>query len=195
MVLVIGGTLAVAGATATAGHEASVAPQPKVAKHIERCPGALRAVRFYRAAFTHWQGRMGLSGAQDAILTACRHLRRAAGDWQYRASQARKTWIQEYDWRRWLPEHWVNLAQCEEGLDWRHHSGGYEGTFAFATSTWDTYRYPSYPLRAWRATPRQQWRVALRVAAKLTIAVPWGCWRGPQHAWVRAGRPEYGTRA
>ena len=109
---------------------------------------------------------------------------------QARTLAYKQAW--QYRFEVWMPRHWINLAKCEEGLDWRHHGGGYEGAFAFATGTWDEYRYLSYPRRAWQATPWQQWRVARRVAADLTIGVPWGCWRGPQHAWVRAGKPEHG---
>lgn len=101
-----------------------------------------------------------------------------------------------WQWRYqvWMPAHWQRLAQCEEGLDWAHSGGGYEGAFAFATGTWDQYRLPSYPRRAWMANPFQQYQVALRVARAVTVGSAWGCWRGPQHAWVRGGLPERGFR-
>lgn len=109
---------------------------------------------------------------------------------------------QPWQWRYtvWMPPHWQRLAWCESGSRspepprWRMRHGIYGGAFAFADGTWTGYRLPSYPARAEDANPFQQWMVARRVAAKLTIAVPWGCWRGPQHAWVRGGLPEYGVR-
>lgn len=106
---------------------------------------------------------------------------------------------QSWQWRYrvWMPQHWQNLARCESGSNppnWRHSSGTYEGAFGFYTGTWNQYRYPSYPRRAYLATPWQQYRVALRVAAAVgSIAAPWGCWRGPHHAWVRNGLPEWGV--
>jgi hypothetical protein len=96
-----------------------------------------------------------------------------------------------------MPKHWINLAACESGSsppNWRHDSGTYQGAFGFYYGTWDQYRLSGYPSNAAQASPWQQWRVALRVAAKYGIASPWGCWRGSSHAWVRNGLPEYGTR-
>ncbi len=114
----------------------------------------------------------------------------------HRIPAAKQSW--QWRYRVWMPQHWINLAQCEEGLNWqaKAYVAGvhYEGAYAFAESTWRGYRYLSYPRHAYDATPWQQWRVARRIAAKLTIGVPWGCWRGPQHAWVRAGKPEHGQR-
>lgn len=104
---------------------------------------------------------------------------------------------QAWQWRYqvWMPAHWQRLAQCEEHLDWRHHGSGYEGAFAFATGTWDRYRPARFPVRAWMATPWQQFFVARIVARIYTIGGAWGCWRGPQHAWVRGGLPEHGVRS
>lgn len=101
-----------------------------------------------------------------------------------------------WQWRYqvWMPAWAQRLAQCEEGLDWHHSGSGYEGGFAFAVGTWDQYRLKRFPRRAYDATPWQQWVVVQRVARAVTVGAAWGCWRGPQHAWVRAGLPEVGFR-
>lgn len=103
----------------------------------------------------------------------------------------------QYKYKVWMPKHWILLATCEERLNWKHDDGVYEGTFAFAKSTWDGYKYRGYPHSAALATPWQQYRVALRVAKSMPDGIQdaWGCWRGPEHAWVRNGKPEYGTYA
>lgn len=103
---------------------------------------------------------------------------------------------QAWQWRYqvWMPAHWQRLAQCEEHLNWRFSNGTYEGAFAFAATTWDAFRYDGYPRSAADATPWQQWRVARRIAAHFrSIAGSWGCWRGPEHAWVRGGLSERET--
>lgn len=76
----------------------------------------------------------------------------------------------------WLPEVWWRIAVCETRANWRHDSGRYEGAFGFYEGTWDTYRLPGYPRDAYLATPRQQYAVARRVAAKHTLNA-WGCYR------------------
>ncbi len=102
----------------------------------------------------------------------------------------------QWNYTAWMPRHWIDLAACESGSsppNWRHHTD-YEGAFGFAPGSWDGYKLPGYPDSASDASPWQQWRVALRIAAHYhSIAGSWGCWRGPQHAWVRNGLPEHGT--
>lgn len=97
-----------------------------------------------------------------------------------------------------MPAHWQRLAACESGSPQGNLNfafrGDYDGVFGFAYSTWDSFKPVSWwPKDAWQATPFQQYRVARIVAARYGIASPWGCWRGPQHAWVRGGLPEYGV--
>jgi hypothetical protein len=109
---------------------------------------------------------------------------------------ASQSW--QWQYTKWMPKHWINLAACESGSsppNWAHNSGTYEGAFGFWYGTWDSYKLSGYPSSASQATPWQQWQVAKRIAHKLTIRIPWGCWRGSQHAWVRNGLPEYGTRS
>lgn len=112
------------------------------------------------------------------------------------APTAKPKW--QYQYKAWMPVHWQNLAECESGSDppnWTHNSGTYEGAFGFYYGSWDQFRLPGYPSAAYLATPWQQWQVARRIASRYGLASPWGCWRGPQHAWVRAGMSEYGTRS
>lgn len=103
----------------------------------------------------------------------------------------------QWRYRVWMPPHWIRLAQCEGGgrgePNWRHHSY-YQGAFGFAPGSWDQFKPVAWwPRDAHLATPWQQYRTALRIAARFGLAEPWGCWRGPQHAWVRGGLPEHGT--
>lgn len=110
------------------------------------------------------------------------------------APTAKPSW--QYKYKVWMPKHWQNLAACESGSNppnWTHNSGTYEGAFGFYYGSWDSFKLPGYPSAAYLATPWQQWKVARRIAARYGIASPWGCWRGPHHSWVRAGKPEYGT--
>lgn len=110
------------------------------------------------------------------------------------ASADNHTW--QWRYQVWMPKHWINLAACESGSNppnWRHNSGTYQGAFGFHHGSWDQFNVYGYPRDAHLATPWQQWRVALRIAARYGIASPWGCWRGAHHAWVRNGLPERGV--
>lgn len=112
-----------------------------------------------------------------------------------RAARDRDAW--QWNYRAWMPPHWIRLAECESGSkppNWRHNSGTYQGAFGFYYGSWDQFKpVKGWPRDAHLATPWQQWRTALRIARRYGLASPWGCWRGPQHAWVRGGLPEYGT--
>lgn len=103
----------------------------------------------------------------------------------------------QWRWQVWLPPHWQRLAKCETGLNWRHNSGTYQGAFGFHRDSWDDRRYRprGYPSEAYNATPWQQWKVARKIAKLYGLADPWGCWRGPEHAWVRGGLPEHGQHS
>jgi hypothetical protein len=115
------------------------------------------------------------------------------------AATARDTVTWQWRYRAWMPQHWIRLAYCESGTrppadpNWRHRSGSYAGAFGFYDGSWLAFRLPGYPSRADLANPFQQWTVARRIAARYGIASPWGCWRGPQHAWVRGSLPERNT--
>ena len=76
----------------------------------------------------------------------------------------------------WLPSVWWRLAVCETGGNWRHDSGSFQGAFGIYHGTWDTYRLPGFPTDAHLATPKQQYRVAQRIAANHSMYA-WGCYR------------------
>lgn len=97
-------------------------------------------------------------------------------------AQAAQDW--QWQYRKWMPPVWQRLARCETGLNWRHNSGTYEGAFGFYKGSWDQFRYAGYPSSADRATPWQQYRVALRIHARYGFT-GWGCYQGAAHAWVR----------
>lgn len=171
--------------------------------HIVAC-SAKRAVRFYAGRIAYWLTQMGAvphSGSTRRGLGATgrgcpRYLAHVLQRKSYglRKAYARYVVSRAYQWdyERWMPAWMIRLGQCEMSLDWSRRWGIYEGAFAFATTTWDGYKLPGYPDSAADATPRQQMNVVFRIAHRLGVAGPWGCWRGPQHAWVRGGLPEYG---
>jgi hypothetical protein len=198
------GILAAARATApvmTSGAKRRASP---------RACSARKAVKYYAGRIAYWRDRMGeasLKGAgQEAAVAAAstpnrrstcpRYLAHVLQRKAYAARRAYGRYLKSrayhWDYERWMPSWMIRLGQCEMGLDWSRRAGVYEGAFAFYTGTWDDYRLPGYPHSAADATPRQQMVVVLRIARKLGVADPWGCWRGPQHAWVRGGLPEYG---
>lgn len=59
---------------------------------------------------------------------------------------------------------WWQLALCESNGNWSMR-GKYEGGFSFHRKTWNEYRGPDLPVRAYLATPAEQLRVARRVLA------------------------------
>ena len=73
----------------------------------------------------------------------------------------------------WLPGLWRAIGECETGLDWKHSTRDYVGAFGFYRGTWSAYR-GSFPADATRATPWQQYQVALRVARSVGLRA-WGC--------------------
>lgn len=54
-------------------------------------------------------------------------------------------------------EHWPHFT---------HHYGSYEGFVGWYHGTWLLDRFPGMPEHAYQATPRQQYRVALRSFAR-----------------------------
>lgn len=179
----IAAALAVAGSTATIGRTGAAAPQPKAAKHAEQCGSSIKAVRFFRRTYDGWQAKQGLAGVRDAIVWRCAHLRRAAGDWQYRSWRSRLRWVQEFDWRRWMPDKWQRIGACETGGGVRpgnfHHQNRqfvsfagisrqtYDGDAAFyGQPPWNDERNP---------TPHQQFLAALGHYHRWHGFSGWGC--------------------
>jgi hypothetical protein len=167
----------------------------------ERCPRTIAAVRFYAGRLAYWAELRSGAAAPGADRGDRRRgcPRYLAHLLQRKARGARAAFERylesrafQWDYRAWMPAWMIRLGQCEMSLDWGRRWGIYEGAFAFATSTWDDYAPAGFPDSAADATPREQMIVVLRIARRLGVASPWGCWRGSQHAWVRGGLPEYG---
>lgn len=188
-----------------APHEAAVSSHRALQARTDR-PGrcsARKAVKFYRSRIAYWERKMGAGpsravprgfDSQPCPRYLARVLRTKAHASRLRYERWRESRDYQWDYQTWMPGWMIRLGQCEMGLDWSRRWASYEGAFAFHTGTWDRYRLPTHPPRAWMATPRQQMEVVYRVARSVTVGSAWGCWRGPQHAWVRGGLPEYSFR-
>lgn len=49
----------------------------------------------------------------------------------------------QWQYTKWMPKHWINLASCESGSNppnWAHDSGTYQGGFGFYYGAWDDYK-------------------------------------------------------
>jgi hypothetical protein len=89
---------------------------------------------------------------------------------------------------------WDRLADCESGewdanrvpipgsRNWADRTASYEGGLHFVPSTWDGYRLPEHPARAFMATREQQITVGLRVLA----GQGWAAW--PVCSWKVGAR-------
>ena len=67
---------------------------------------------------------------------------------------------------------WLALAKCETNITWKWNNSQYEGAYGFTHDAWRRFRYPRYPAHAYKATPWQQTRVAIRIQK----VVGWGAW-------------------
>ena len=97
------------------------------------------------------------------------------------AADTKPAW--QWQYKKWMPPVWQRLAQCESGSkppNWRHNSGTYQGAFGFYHGSWDAFNRFGYPSDAHRATPWQQYKVALAIHARYGFT-GWGCYR---HSWV-----------
>lgn len=83
----------------------------------------------------------------------------------------------------WVPPLIRRLSVCEAHGDPQHHVFNREGEFggivSWAITTWRLDRYPGMPAVPYRATLRDQVRVAIRSVAR---GRTFGCLN---HAWVR----------
>lgn len=154
----------------------------------ERCPQAQRAISFYRQKYRAHREAMNLPGPVPRVWYACDAARRRAHEWLDRAAAARQAFTDwrayHYNWRTWLPHHWVRVGSCETGYggppNWHHANSSYQGAFGFATSSWDSFvgsadpKAGPYPHEAWQATPRQQYEVALAIYRRYGMS-GWGC--------------------
>ncbi len=142
----------------------------------EKC-SVYKAVRHYRSRLNFWAQKMG-AGHTGRVRPglACPHY--LAHVLQRKAAQARKAylrWSYEWEWQKWLPQMWKDIIQCETHSNFQHSNSSYEGAFGFALSSWDGYKLPGYPRRAYMATPRQQYNVALAIVRGTGGTSGWGC--------------------
>lgn len=154
------------------------------------CLSSVKAITYYRKAYTLSRNRMNLPGAVSRVwYQQCVSLRVRASAWRDKAKAARAALTEwhayQYAWAGWLPDKWQRIGACETGYgkrpgNWQHNSGAYQGAFGFARSSWDAF-VPSadpkagpYPSEAYEATPRQQYEVALAIYRRYGLS-GWGC--------------------
>jgi hypothetical protein len=171
------------------GNEA-VASVASLTKPPAHCPGSVRAITYYRKAYTASRTAMGLAGAVPRVwYQHCRTVRVRAGEWRDKAARARTelaAWTHyQYAWWDWMPRGWQAIGACETGYgrrpgNFRHNSGTYQGFAGFYHGSWDAF-VPSadpkagpYPSEAYEATPRQQYEVALAIWRRYGLS-GWGC--------------------
>lgn len=140
----------------------------------EHCPGAQKAIGYYRRQFTAARASMGLTGAPPRVWYPCDAAKRRAVEWRARAHAAARElalWKRE----QWAapPEPFLSIARCEQpsrsglhGVEWQAYSTSYEGGYGFAHTTWDGYKPAGYPENANQATVRQQTDVARILVAR-----------------------------
>ena len=95
-------------------------------------------------------------------------------------------WQWQYD--KWMPKHWINLAACEIGIvaaELAHDNDTYRGAFGSSTVPEDQYRLSGYPSNAANATPWHDGRSRNASPGSSRSGSPWGCAPVSQHAWVR----------
>lgn len=73
----------------------------------------------------------------------------------------------------WLPRFWFAVSLCETGGNWHHATRDYVSAFGIYRGAWHDYRPAWVPARPEDATPREQYAVALAIAAHGTGG--WGC--------------------
>ena len=153
----------------------------------EHCPGAQKAVGYYRRAYTASRTAMGLSGAPQRAWYRCDAARRRAVEWRDRAWQAKRElarWTRDqYAWQTWLPAKWVRVARCETGVNWSHDSGTYVSAFGIyrpgyaddahrvGNLSWDE----TVRARGTVPTPREQFEAALSHYRAHGGFSGWGC--------------------
>lgn len=147
-----------------------------------RCPGANKAIEFYRQAYTTSRNGMGLPGPPARRWWGCNSARRRAVEWRDKALDARRAlvaWIAyQYNWRSWLPRNWYLVGSCESGYggdpNWEHSNSRFTSAFGIS---WREYNadaaYMGAPPWNVRHTPRDQYKAALGHYARFGDG--WGC--------------------
>lgn len=73
---------------------------------------------------------------------------------------------------------------CETHMNWRHHTTDYVSAFGIYRGSWSQFRPPSVPRDPERATPKQQFAVAMAIYRRYRFT-GWGCWtHGGYRYWI-----------
>lgn len=142
---------------------------------VLRCPGARKALTYYRAAYARHRATQRLTGPVPFVRYGCEATIRRASEWRDRATMERlaaAAWVREhFHWWEWLPSNWQALGACETGYGRRpgnfaHANSSFVSAFGISRSIYN--RDAAYhggppwsddPAR--RPTPRQQYEAAL----------------------------------
>jgi len=134
---------------------------------VELCPGARKAVPYYRRlTWDRQAARVGDLADRTPIVKGktCHWSRYAAGEWQARARaslKALKRWNREYAWWLWLPVNWRALSTCETHLDFEHANSTHLSAFGITIAEYDAdAAYMGAPPWHVRHTPRDQYLAA-----------------------------------
>lgn len=171
------------GASGFASSFEGAKPEPRPDRKADVvCPGARKALAFYRAAYATHRAAMRLSGPPGLVRYGCGATRRRAAEWRERAHAARAElarWLRDqYAWWEWLPDKWRRVATCETRLNWRHDSGTYVSAFGIYRPAYaDDAAHAGLP--AWddpgERTPREQYETALSHYRLHGGFSGWGC--------------------
>lgn len=84
----------------------------------------------------------------------------------------------------WLPKTWWAIALCETGGNWRHSTRDYVSAFGIYRGSWAAFRPAWVPADASKATPREQYAVALAIWRRYRFT-GWGCFtHGGYRYWM-----------
>lgn len=139
----------------------------------EECPGAQKAISYYRQAFAQARASMRATGPPARVWYGCDAARRRAIEWREKAHVAvrqLKRWVAyHYHWWEWMPAKWQRVGACETGYGRRpgnfHHANSrYVSAFGISRQAYDedarVYGAPPWDDRN-PPTPRQQFLAAL----------------------------------
>jgi hypothetical protein len=140
---------AVALASTSSGKTAKpTALPPKVAEHargVLRCPGARKALGYYRAAYARHRAVQRAGGPVPFVRYGCVATIRRAAEWRDRATLERfvaAAWKEyHFAWRKWLPATWYVVGRCETGYggspNFAHQNGSFVSAFGISRREYD----------------------------------------------------------
>jgi hypothetical protein len=158
------------------------------------CRPSVKAITYYRKAYTASRTAMGLAGAVPRVwYQQCPALRERAVAWRGRARKAARelaVWKRDnYQWWRWMPRgsKWYRVASCETGYgrdpNFAHDSGTYVSAFGIyrpgyaddahrvGNLSWDE----TIRARGTVPTPREQYDAAVSHYNAHGGFSGWGC--------------------